>query len=145
MTVRSRLLPLAALLLAVASGIALSVALSGPAGAIVSPTPSPGAGTCETNGRVNAVAYLGGTIYLGGSFTEVEGTTRNRLAACNAATGALLSWNPNANGVVRALKVSPPGPGCTRAGTSPRSAGRPAPGSPPSARPAAAPSAGART
>jgi trimeric autotransporter adhesin len=109
MTVRSRLLPLAALLLAVATGIAMSVALSGPAEAIVSPTPSPGAGACETNGRVNAVAYLGGTIYLGGSFTEVEGTTRNRLAACDAATGNLLGWNPSANGVVRALKVSPAG------------------------------------
>ena len=109
MTVRSRLLPLAALLLAVATGIAMSVALSGPAGAIVSATPSPGAGACETNGRVNAVAYLGGTIYLGGSFTAVDGTTRNRLAACDAATGNLLSWNPNANGVVRALKVSPAG------------------------------------
>jgi trimeric autotransporter adhesin len=107
MTVRSRLLPLAALLLAVATAIALSVALSGPAGAIVSANPDDG--TCETNGRVNAVAYLGGTIYLGGSFTSVDGTTRNRLAACDAATGNLLSWNPNANGVVRALKVSPAG------------------------------------
>jgi trimeric autotransporter adhesin len=107
MTMRSRLLPLAALLLAVATAVALSVALSGPAGAIVSTNPDDG--TCETNGRVNAVAYLGGTIYLGGSFTSVDGTTRNRLAACDAATGNLLSWNPNANGVVRALKVSPAG------------------------------------
>jgi hypothetical protein len=39
MTVRSRLLPLAALLLVVATGVAMSVALSGPAGAIVGPTP----------------------------------------------------------------------------------------------------------
>jgi hypothetical protein len=76
---------------------------------VVSETPSPGAGTCETNGRVYAVAYLGGTIYLGGSFTSVDGTTRNRLAACDAASGNLLGWNPNANGVVRALKVSPAG------------------------------------
>ena len=65
--------------------------------------------TCQTNGRVNAVAYLGGTIYLGGSFTRSTGTTRNRLAACDAATGNLLAWNPNANNVVRALKVSPAG------------------------------------
>jgi hypothetical protein len=107
MTVRSRLLPLAALLLAVATAVALSVALSEPAGAIVSATPDDG--TCETNGRVNAVAYLGGTIYLGGSFTSVDGSARNRLAACDAATGNLLSWNPSANGVVRALKVSPAG------------------------------------
>ncbi|HJW64137.1 MAG TPA: hypothetical protein VJ849_11610, partial [Actinomycetes bacterium] len=107
MTVRSRLLPLAASLLAVATAIAMSVALSDPAGAVVSDDPDDG--TCETNGRVHSVAYLGGTIYLGGSFTAVDGTTRNRLAACDAATGNLLSWNPNANNVVRALKVSPAG------------------------------------
>jgi hypothetical protein len=106
---RRRRFNLLALLLAVATAIASSVALSGPAGAVVGETPSPGAGTCETNGRVNAVAYLGGTIYLGGSFTQVEGTARNRLAACEAATGNLLPWNPGANDVVRALKVSPAG------------------------------------
>jgi hypothetical protein len=58
-----------------------------PAAAIVGANPNPGAGTCETNGRVSAVAYLGGTLCLGGSFTTVEGVTCNRLAACDAATG----------------------------------------------------------
>lgn len=110
MAVRARLFPALALLLAVASAVALSVALPGPAGAVVSTTPDwGGTSQCQTNGRVNAVAYLGGTVYLGGSFTQVNNTTRNRLAACDAATGNLLSWNPNANGVVRALKVSPAG------------------------------------
>jgi hypothetical protein len=110
MTVRTRLLPLAALLLALATAVAVSVALSGPAGAIVASSADWGDHPpCETNGRVNSVAYLGGTLYLGGSFTQVNGTTRNRLAACDAASGNLLSWNPNANGVVRALKVSPAG------------------------------------
>jgi hypothetical protein len=110
MAVRARLFPALALLVAVASAVALSVALPGPAGAVVSTTPDwGGTSQCQTNGRVNAVAYLGGTVYLGGSFTQVNNTTRNRLAACDAATGNLLSWNPNASGVVRALKVSPAG------------------------------------
>ena len=110
MTLRERPHPLLALLLTVATALALTVALSGPAGAVVSTTPDwGGSSQCQTNGRVNAVAYLGGTLYLGGSFTQVNGTTRNRLAACNATTGTLLPWNPNANNVVRALKVSPAG------------------------------------
>jgi hypothetical protein len=108
MTLRARPHPLLALLLTVATALALTVALSGPARAVVSANPDDG--TCQTDdGRVNAVVYLGGTIYLGGSFTSVDGTTRNRLAACDAATGNLLGWNPNANGVIRALKVSPAG------------------------------------
>jgi trimeric autotransporter adhesin len=108
MTTRARPLPVLALFLAVVTAIAVSVALSGPAAAIVSANPDDD--TPDTgNGRVNAVAYLGGTVYIGGSFTSVNGTARNRLAAFDAASGNLLSWNPNANGVVRALKVSPAG------------------------------------
>jgi hypothetical protein len=103
MTSRVRPLPVLALLLAVAA----SLAFSGRAGALVSADPDDG--TPQTNGRVNAVAYLGGTVYIGGSFTAVNGTTRNRLAAFDAASGNLLPWNPSANGVVRALKVSPAG------------------------------------
>jgi hypothetical protein len=84
-----------------------AVAMPRPAAAIVSADPDNG--TPETNGRVNAVAYLGGTVYIGGSFSSVGGQPRNRLAAFDAASGTLSSWNPNANGIVRALKVSPAG------------------------------------
>jgi hypothetical protein len=81
-----------------------------PAGAIVNSTPDWGdTPQCQTNGRVYAVAYLGGTLYLGGSFTSVDGSARSHLAACDAADGHLLTWNPSANGVVRALKISPAG------------------------------------
>jgi hypothetical protein len=63
MTLRIRLLPVLALLLAVATPSWCRWPLPA-GGAIVGATPSPGAGTCETNGRVNAVACLGGTLYL---------------------------------------------------------------------------------
>jgi hypothetical protein len=106
MTLHTRRLPLLALFLALTTALALTMTLARPAAAIVSASPDT---MCQTNGRVNAVAYLGGTLYLGGSFTTVNGTSRNRLAACDAATGNLLGWNPNANNVVRALKVSPAG------------------------------------
>ena len=105
MTLHARRLPLLALFLALTTALALTMTLARPAAAIVSASPDT---MCQTNGRVNAVAYLGGTLYLGGSFTTVNGTARNRLAACDT-SGNLLGWNPNANGVVRALKVSPAG------------------------------------
>jgi trimeric autotransporter adhesin len=69
--------------------------------------------TWQTDGRVRAVAYSGGVVYIGGSFTRVRppgsstsSVVRNHAAAFDAATGALLPWNPNANGAVHALAVS---------------------------------------
>ncbi|HEY1485424.1 MAG TPA: hypothetical protein VGF84_04930 [Micromonosporaceae bacterium] len=63
------------------------------------------------NGGVYAMAYDGSTIYLGGSFTQVNSggkkVSRAGLAAVNASTGALLSWAPTANGKVDAMAVDP--------------------------------------
>jgi hypothetical protein len=70
--------------------------------------------TWQTNGRVNVITVSGTTAYLGGQFTSVRpagdplGTgevARNHVAAVNLSTGALLPWNPNTNGTVRAIRV----------------------------------------
>jgi hypothetical protein len=66
----------------------------------------------QANGRVDAILFLNGTIYIGGKFTSVRpagspaGTgevARNHLAAFDASTGGLLPWNPGASAAVYAL------------------------------------------
>lgn len=46
-------------------------------------------------------------IYLGGAFTDIGGTTRNRIAALNTSDGTIISgFNPNSNARVRALELN---------------------------------------
>jgi hypothetical protein len=77
--------------------------------AVVGAKPVP---TYQANGRVDAILFLNGTIYIGGKFTSVRpsgspaGTgevARNHLAAFDASTGALLPWNPGTSAAVYAL------------------------------------------
>ena len=87
----------------------------GPAAAAIAPTPTPT--WTPTTGRVYAVARVGTAVVIGGTFTALwspDGKTtvaRNRLAAFDATTGALLAWNPGASDVVRALEPSADGTG----------------------------------
>jgi len=71
-----------------------------------------GAGTAPLNktllnAAVTAVAPDGsGGWYIGGSFTVVNGVTRNRLAHIFNDGTLDASWDPNASGTVRAIVVS---------------------------------------
>ena len=62
----------------------------------------------QANGAVLRLVRSGSVIYAGGAFTSLGGQTRNRLAAIDSA-GAVTSWNPGADGEVRALAISPDG------------------------------------
>ena len=57
-----------------------------------------------TNGTVLAMVTDGTTIYIAGSFTTVNATSRLRLAALDT-SGALTSWAPAANATVDALHL----------------------------------------
>ncbi|MGZ4634084.1 hypothetical protein [Oryzihumus sp.] len=93
----------------VATSLAATLVLAGAAAAQASVTTNP-LSCVQPDGRVSAVAISGGTAYLGGSFTHVKdkgGATvvRNRLAAVDTATCALLPWAPSADSNVLALAV----------------------------------------
>lgn len=45
--------------------------------------------------EVFTIAISGSTVYFGGHFGLVNGTSRNEAAAVSLSTGALLPWNPN--------------------------------------------------
>jgi WD40 repeat protein len=66
----------------------------------------------RANNIVRTLALSGSTVYVGGLFTSLSpngGTavTRNRLAAVDAGTGAVITaWDPRANDRVNTLAVS---------------------------------------
>ena len=53
-----------------------------------------------------SIDVQGNTVFIGGTFTAVNGTARSNLAALNLADGTLLSWNPGANSWVRSVKAT---------------------------------------
>ncbi len=53
----------------------------------------------DTNGIVRTLAFRGNTLYLGGDFTTVNGQPRNRVAAVDGSTGAVLAFRADTNRV----------------------------------------------
>lgn len=49
-----------------------------------------------SGGFVSSIAVAGPMVYVGGSFTGIGGQARNDIAAIDASSGAVSSWNPNA-------------------------------------------------
>ncbi len=80
------------------------------------PAPSPGAMPSAVpsavspqvdDGDVRSIAQVGTTMVIGGNFTSVGGQARGRIAAFNAATGALTSFNLPVNGEVTTIVPGP--------------------------------------
>ena len=63
----------------------------------------------NVNGVVYSLVVDGGTVYLAGKFTSVNGVARTNLAAVDATTAAVKSWNPKAGGAVRVIVKGPNG------------------------------------
>jgi hypothetical protein len=62
--------------------------------------------TVTVNGIVRAICVVGGDVFMGGSFTTVNGEPRNRLAKLSMADGALdMTWNPGLTNVIAANAV----------------------------------------
>jgi hypothetical protein len=56
---------------------------------------------------VKVFVVAGSLVYMGGSFETVRGVPRGGLAAVNATTGTLSSWDPQVNGSVYTLAYVP--------------------------------------
>ena len=96
--------------LLLAAALAAVLAVAGTPAAAVAATPLVSAAPARAvgfDGLVYTSAYVGSTVYLGGSFRNaiVDGrlVPRKRLAALDARTGALLPWAPATNGTVLTL------------------------------------------
>jgi uncharacterized repeat protein (TIGR01451 family) len=100
------------LLVGAALGLALVFAGASQAGAALPLTPDP---TWGTNGKVDVVLRVGSTVYLGGTFTELDDTgstataPASNLAGIDATTGQPTGFAPTLDGEVFALAASPDG------------------------------------
>jgi uncharacterized repeat protein (TIGR01451 family) len=100
------------LLAGAALGLGLVIASASQAIAVLPTTPDP---TWGTNGKVDVVLRVGSTIYLGGTFTELDDTAStatapaSNLAGIDATTGQPTGFAPTVDAEVFALAASPDG------------------------------------
>lgn len=59
----------------------------------------------QMGGVVNCMERVGDTLFVGGSFTTIDGAPRQRLAAFSINTGLLLDWAPTVNSFVESMTV----------------------------------------
>ena len=57
------------------------------------------------NGWVYDIELLHDTLFVAGSFTEIDGAPRRHIAALDARSGRVLDWNPDSDGIVRTLLI----------------------------------------
>jgi hypothetical protein len=95
---------------------ALAMVLAGtPAHAVDYSTTPRAVTSWKPDKAVYDILTVGDRVYIGGDFTQVYDETlrryvpRQRLAAFDRTSGALLDWNPGANGTVRSLAAGPNG------------------------------------
>jgi hypothetical protein len=56
--------------------------------------------------QINAIVVNENIIYVGGTFTTISGTTRNRIASVNPSNGNVFSWDPNSSSTVNDIHIS---------------------------------------
>jgi PKD repeat protein len=112
---RSVLAMLATLVMMASTAVVLTASVTAMAAQPSDPGPStlpsaiPAATTPNVDdGRVFAIAQTGNTMVIGGSFTSVAGAARQRVAAFNKTSGALVTgFAPTVNGDVNAVIPGP--------------------------------------
>jgi hypothetical protein len=106
--------------LAVVALLSLIAPARAASGAATSADATWGTGAVSETGRaqlVHAEQPVGRTVYIGGEFTSLVPPSgdsalavgRNHLAALDVVNHGLLPWNPDVNGIVRALALSADG------------------------------------